>query len=241
VKRRAFFGLSALLASTSLQAFRGNDISPWLLEEDTKNPEDLPVAPQIKTQFCVLTPEQTEGPFFFRSPVRRNIKERQPGLALNLTLMIVDINSCLPVPGAIVEVWHCNHRGEYSGFNERHRTDQDQYRRGTFLRGAQVTDVNGIVKFHTVFPGWYPSRVTHIHLKVHHAETTFLTTQLYFSDHLVNKIYSNHSVYKANGNSPHSLKHDFVFGYQSNRQGLILETRLAQNGLSAEGKLGISK
>jgi protocatechuate 3,4-dioxygenase beta subunit len=36
-----------------------------------------------------------------------------------------------------------------------------------FLRGVQVTDAQGIVEFKTIFPGHYPGRVNHIHMKVH--------------------------------------------------------------------------
>ena len=36
-----------------------------------------------------------------------------------------------------------------------------------FLRGVQVTDAQGIVEFKTIYPGHYPGRVNHIHMKVH--------------------------------------------------------------------------
>jgi len=36
-----------------------------------------------------------------------------------------------------------------------------------FLRGVQITDANGTVEFQTIYPGHYPGRVNHIHMKVH--------------------------------------------------------------------------
>jgi protocatechuate 3,4-dioxygenase beta subunit len=36
-----------------------------------------------------------------------------------------------------------------------------------FLRGVQITDATGAVEFKTIFPGHYPGRVNHIHMKVH--------------------------------------------------------------------------
>ncbi|HEY2820411.1 MAG TPA: intradiol ring-cleavage dioxygenase [Candidatus Acidoferrum sp.] len=36
-----------------------------------------------------------------------------------------------------------------------------------FLRGVQITDAKGIVEFTTIYPGHYPGRVNHIHMKVH--------------------------------------------------------------------------
>ena len=60
---------------------------------------------------------------------------------------------------------------------------------GTYLRGAQAADANGVVRFTTIFPGWYPGRTTHIHCKVHLDRRTVLTTQLYFDDNLTEEIY----------------------------------------------------
>jgi protocatechuate 3,4-dioxygenase beta subunit len=42
------------------------------------------------------------------------------------------------------------------------QTDQE-----TFLRGVQLTGKDGAAEFLTIYPGWYVSRDTHIHLEVH--------------------------------------------------------------------------
>lgn len=52
----------------------------------------------------------------------------------------------------------------------------------TYLRGAQVTNADGVVRFVTVYPGWYEGRAVHIHAKVLVDNQTELTTQLYFDD-----------------------------------------------------------
>jgi hypothetical protein len=49
---------------------------------------------------------------------------------------------------------------------------------GTYLRGAQVADADGIVHATTIYPGWYRGRTVHIHLTVHVDKKTVLTTQL---------------------------------------------------------------
>jgi protocatechuate 3,4-dioxygenase beta subunit len=36
-----------------------------------------------------------------------------------------------------------------------------------FLRGVQITDGQGTAEFKTIYPGHYPGRVNHIHMKVH--------------------------------------------------------------------------
>ncbi len=58
-----------------------------------------------------------------------------------------------------------------------------------YLRGAQAVDPDGIVRFTTIYPGWYVGRTTHIHCKVHLDRTTVLTSQLYFDDNLTDEIY----------------------------------------------------
>ena len=71
------------------------------------------------------------------------------------------------------------------GRRRRRRRPQTRY-----LRGAQVTNGEGIVEFTTVYPGWYPGRTVHIHAKVHLDAKTVLTTQLYFDDALSDKVFA---------------------------------------------------
>ena len=59
---------------------------------------------------------------------------------------------------AIVDVWHADAGGDYSGVGS--------LQGETFLRGIQTTDANGDAAFTTIFPGWYRGRAPHIHFKV---------------------------------------------------------------------------
>jgi protocatechuate 3,4-dioxygenase beta subunit len=71
----------------------------------------------IATSGCVLTWEQTEGPYYIPTDLLRpDITEDRPGLPLQLTLAVQRAVTCEPVSGATVEVWHCDALGEYSGF-----------------------------------------------------------------------------------------------------------------------------
>jgi protocatechuate 3,4-dioxygenase beta subunit len=132
---------------------------------------------------CVLTPEQTEGPYYIADElVRRNITEGRPGTPLTLRAFVVDASTCKAIKGAAVDVWHADAGGVYSGFGagEANRT---------FMRGIQRTNAKGLSLFRTVYPGWYPGRTVHIHVKVHLGGNVIHTGQLYFPDGVTDAAY----------------------------------------------------
>jgi intradiol ring-cleaving dioxygenase-like protein len=132
---------------------------------------------------CVLTPEQTEGPYYISGEkLRRNITEGRPGTPLVLRLSVVDASTCKPIKGAIVDIWHCDARGAYSGFGSGAASR-------TFMRGLQRTNAKGVATFRTVYPGWYMGRTIHIHVKVHLGGRVVHTGQLYFPDKLTDAVY----------------------------------------------------
>jgi protocatechuate 3,4-dioxygenase beta subunit len=66
---------------------------------------------------CVLTPEATEGPFYFDPKlVRSDITEGKQGAPLVLTIQIVEANDCTPLQDARVDVWQADGLGLYSGY-----------------------------------------------------------------------------------------------------------------------------
>jgi protocatechuate 3,4-dioxygenase beta subunit len=152
MRRREMMALSAgALASVALYACGA---------EGDEAARSVAAGPKAKPD-CVLTPEQEEGPFYIDlARIRRDIVEDRPGVPLALALTVVDSNTCEPVRDAAVDVWHCDALGVYSG-EPSEGTDGE-----TYLRGIQLTDANGLAEFATVYPGQYPGRTTHIHLKV---------------------------------------------------------------------------
>ena len=48
----------------------------------------------------------------------------------------------------------------------------------------------GIVEFATVYPGWYPGRAVHVHVKAHLDGATVLTSQLYFPEDLTDEVHA---------------------------------------------------
>src|SRR5213082_2385065 len=77
----------------------------------------LPSGSPSRAVRCVLTPEQTEGPYYIPGEkVRKNIVEGRPGTPLTLRLTVVDAATCRPIKGAAVDIWHCDAGGVYAGF-----------------------------------------------------------------------------------------------------------------------------
>ena len=144
---------------------------------------------------CPRYPRQTEGPFYLESVERQDITEGLAGAALMVRISVVDGANCAAVEGAVVEIWHADAGGVYSGFAGQlggvDTTGED------FLRGAQRTNREGVAEFGTVYPGWYPGRTTHIHVKVLIGENE-LTSQLYFPEAVTAEIYAS-GAYASHG------------------------------------------
>jgi protocatechuate 3,4-dioxygenase beta subunit len=141
---------------------------------------------------CTLTPEATEGPYYVDlERVRRRITEGRAGLPLRLRITVLDTRGCVPLRGAAVDVWHCDALGDYSGVGGESTT---------FLRGVQLTDARGAATFDTIYPGWYPGRAVHVHLKVHvggrRSGTRYAgghvahTGQLFFPEAMSDKVFA---------------------------------------------------
>jgi protocatechuate 3,4-dioxygenase beta subunit len=133
-------------------------------------------------------PEKTAGPFPLDQQFdRRDVTEGLPGQPMRLGLRVLD-ESCAAVPGAKVEIWHADATGDYSAFVD-NGGGKDDAAGTTFLRGTQTADDNGIVEFLTVYPGWYHGRAVHIHLRVHLADATVLTSQMFFDSDYTAGVY----------------------------------------------------
>jgi protocatechuate 3,4-dioxygenase beta subunit len=98
----------------------------------------------------------------------------------------------------MVDVWHCDAAGQYSGVNDRMIGFDTVGQK--FLRGYQVTDAGGQARFTTIYPGWYQGRTVHIHFKVRTPATAALakdsahtyefTSQLFFDDALTDRVFT---------------------------------------------------
>jgi protocatechuate 3,4-dioxygenase beta subunit len=173
---------------------------------------------------CILIPTETAGPFVYdlsNNPdmYRQDIREGNAGIPLNLTLTIVNVNdNCNPIGNARVDIWHCNKDGYYSEFNNQNGYLGTQNHAGeTFFRGIQLTNCDGQVQFTTIYPGWYPGRVTHIHFRVYLGATLSATSQMAFPPTVTTTVY-NTALYSAHGQNPTTNNTDNVFSDAVNTQ-----------------------
>jgi protocatechuate 3,4-dioxygenase beta subunit len=174
-------------------------------------------APQ---QSCVVRPQLTEGPYFVDEKLNRSDIRTDPttavvkaGAQLNLKFNVsrVSGNTCVPLGGAYVDIWHCDATGSYSDVR-----DQGFDTRGQrYLRGYQVTDANGAAEFVTIYPGWYSGRAVHIHFKIRQfagAEKTYeYTSQLFFNDTFTDQVYTG-SPYNTRGSRNTRNNQDGIYG-----------------------------
>ena len=138
----------------------------------------------------MISPRQTAGPFYFDTGlVRRDISEGRPGAPLVVAFRLVHADSCRPIPDAVVDIWHADAVGQYSGY--RGQGDDGSDTSGeTFLRGIQVTDAEGLAEFDTIYPGSYSGRTVHIHFKAYTDERSFITSQMYFPDEATDAVFT---------------------------------------------------
>ena len=144
---------------------------------------------------CTITPETTEGPFYFDPELERSdITEGREGAPLAVRLQVVD-QDCRPIPNARVDIWHCDAGGHYSGYPGQGEGNVDTSGE-KFLRGWLRGDENGVVSFQTIYPGWYPGRTTHIHFKAFPDDNSVVTGQLFFPDDVSETIFRTVAPYK---------------------------------------------
>src|SRR5919198_1249702 len=114
-----------------------------------------------------------------------------------------DAATCKPIKGAVVDIWHADASGVYSGFG-------GGAGNRTFMRGLQRTNAKGLALFRTVYPGWYPGRTVHIHVKVHLGGNVVHTGQLYFPEAVTDAVYRK-APYSARPNRTTRNADDAVF------------------------------
>lgn len=161
---------------------------------------------------CVLFPQAVEGPYYFDPHlVRADITEGKPGVRVELVLDLIELGSCAALANARIDVWHADAGGVYSGYAHQGDGRDVSTKGATYLRGTQMTNAQGRAKFSTVYPGWYPGRTPHIHIKAFLNDTEMLTGQVYFPDALSARIYREREPYNRRPTPDTTNEQDFIF------------------------------
>ena len=205
---------------------------------------------------CLADPTETAGPFpgdgtnskngavvnalqqsgVVRQDLRPSFNGMTPiaeGVQVDLVLTLVNVSgACAPMAGHAVYLWHCDAEGHYSMYDS---TDRN------YCRGVGITDVGGVVKFTTVFPGCYDGRWPHIHFEVFadaaaasNGDNSMLISQFALPGDVAMAVYAAVPVYSASVSNlaKLTLGSDMVFADNTDEQ-------LAAQTLGLTGEVGV--
>ena len=172
-------------------------------------------------------PAVTEGPYWVadsasgynRSTITSDIAgtNNQSGVPFTLTIYVYDRkNSCVALQNVQVDIWHCNAAGVYSGIKSSTNGRGADYTAQSWLRGYQLTDTTGMVKFVTILPGWYTGRTTHIHMRFRSTYDTSSsgstnTAQLFFDQTFIDSLDTSVSPYSSEGRNSVTNAGDSIY------------------------------
>jgi protocatechuate 3,4-dioxygenase beta subunit len=185
--------------------------SPTILSSCKKE-----TAPTIDSSTCAVSPAETDGPFPIKSPanlVQENIIGNRAGIPLLIQIKVENTNNnCQPLSGVLVDIWHCDAKGNYSEYSGQ---IDGNFTNEHFLRGRQTTNNNGVASFISIYPGWYPGRAPHLHLEIKRITgESLLITQTAFPENISNIVYATNGY---NGSFDTSNSNDGEFENSLNR------------------------
>ncbi len=202
---------------------------------------------QAQSLNCVVRPQLTEGPYFVderlnRSDIRIDPSDNsvRAGVQLRLKFNVSRVvnGMCVALPGAYVDIWHCDAAGAYSDISN--GAGQANTSGKKYLRGYQIAGSNGAVEFITVYPGWYSGRAVHIHFKIRlfsgSTETYEFTSQLFFNDTVSDQVYAQ-SPYNTRGTRNTRNSNDGI--YNGGGSQLLLDITQDGAGYAATFNIGL--
>lgn len=192
---------------------------------------------------CMLFCASTPGPCTSDIVDRQDVSEGYGGLPVRLALKLVTADDCAPIEGALVDIWHTQRVGIYSGVTpggDFCNAGDASATAELYFRGRQTTDAQGRVDFDTCFPGWYTGRAIHIHFRVVIDGSQYLVSQLFFDDRLNDEIFTTHPEYSEFGTPDTLNTTDGVIGGVPDLGPYLLDTaRMADGAMLASKVIGI--
>ncbi|WP_312179656.1 intradiol ring-cleavage dioxygenase, partial [Arthrobacter sp.] len=204
-------------------------------------------------------PDETAGPYpgdgsngpdvleesgIVRSDIRSSFGESEgtaEGIPMDLELSITDLaNGGAPFAGVAVYVWHCTRDGLYSMYSE---GVEDQ----NYLRGVQIADADGKVRFTSIFPACYSGRWPHIHFEVYPDEASITdstnaiaTSQVALPQDVCDAVYATEGYEASVRNlSQVTLDSDNVFGDDAGASQLAAVTGSIGKGYAVSLTAGV--
>ena len=204
-------------------------------------------------------PEETSGPYpgdgsngpdvleqsgIVRSDIRSSFGDSTgtaEGVPMTLELTLADLaDDGTPFEGVAVYVWHCTREGGYSMYSE---GVEDR----NFLRGVQVADADGVVRFTSIFPACYDGRWPHIHFEVYpdrdsitDVANVIATSQVALPENFCQTVYAEEGYEASVSNLANvSLSSDGVFGDDGGASQLATVTGSVEKGYAVSLNVGV--
>lgn len=136
------------------------------------------------------------------------------GVPFEFELTILDLaNANAPFAGVAVYAWHCDREGRYSMYSSGLENEN-------YLRGVQIADADGKVRFTSIFPACYSGRWPHVHFEVYPDQDSITdstkaisTSQLALPKDVLDVVYATKGYEQSVTNLANvSLENDNVFG-----------------------------
>jgi catechol 1,2-dioxygenase len=193
--------ITALIADFGITYDEYQAATQWLIEVGQAGEWPLAVAlfehaveqqaheDRAGSQGTILGPFYLPGAPVLQAPCELPQRPDEKGDRLLITGRVLSADGT-PLPGAVLDVWHADADGRYSGFSDLPPG---------ILRGKVITGREGRFELRTIAPGpytvphdgpfgrmlaacgWHPWRPAHVHLIVSAGEHEQLVTQLFLS------------------------------------------------------------
>ncbi|WP_017975415.1 intradiol ring-cleavage dioxygenase [Actinopolyspora halophila] len=204
-------------------------------------------------------PDETAGPYpadgsngpdvlersgIVRSDIRSSFGEvggTADGVPMTLELVISDLaNEGTPFAGVAVYVWHCDRAGRYSMYSQDIASEN-------YLRGVQIADDDGRVRFTSIFPACYAGRWPHVHFEVYpdrdsitDVGNAIATSQVALPKDVCEEVYRRSGYEGSTSNlSRVTLKGDNVFGDDGGASQLATVSGDAESGYEVTLAVGV--
>jgi protocatechuate 3,4-dioxygenase beta subunit len=249
----AALGLAACTSPSSPTGSSGSTASP--ASSGSSAPSGASGSPVAPAEI----PDETAGPYpgdgsngpdvleqsgIIRSDIRSSFGDASgiaEGVPMTLELSIKDLaDGGAAFAGAAVYIWHCDRAGLYSMYSG--GVVEENY-----LRGVQIADSAGKVRFTSIFPACYPGRWPHIHFEVYPGEAaiTDSTKAVATSQVAIPKEYCD-AVYREKGYEASittlarlTLESDMIFGDDAGAKQLATVTGDVSRGYALSLSVGV--